>query len=58
MDMAEDAEKMAKEKEGELMIVKEKVRLINERVDGLKAKLYEAEEAKRRVEHEAQSLQD
>jgi dynein heavy chain, axonemal len=53
MDMAEDAEKMAKEKEGELMIVKEKVRLINERVDGLKAKLYEAEEAKRRVEHEA-----
>lgn len=58
MDMAEEAEKMAKEKEGELVIVKERVRQINERVDGLRQKLYEAEEAKRRVEEEAQSLQD
>ena len=47
---------MAKEKEAELFVVKEKVRQINERVDGLKQKLYEAEEAKRRVEQEAQSL--
>ncbi len=44
---------MAKEKEGELQVVKEKVRVINERVDGLRQKLYEAEEAKRRVESEA-----
>jgi hypothetical protein len=33
---------MAKDKEAELFIVKEKVRVINERVDGLKAKLDEA----------------
>lgn len=58
MDTAQEAENMAKEKEAELQIVKEKVRQINERVDGLKQKLYEAEEAKRRVEQEAQSLQD
>ena len=53
MDMAESAEAMAKEKEGELQVVKEKVRVINEKVDALKAKLAEAEEAKRRVEAEA-----
>jgi len=58
MDTAEDAEKMAKDKENELAVVKERVRQINEKVDGLRAKLYEAEEQKRRVESEAQSLQD
>jgi hypothetical protein len=47
---------MAKDKEAELMVVKERVRQINEKVDTLKQKLYEAEEAKRRVEEEAQSL--
>jgi hypothetical protein len=41
---------MANEKEAELLIVKERVRQINEKVDGLKAKLYEAEDAKRKVE--------
>ena len=40
----------AKEKEAELFVVKEKVRLICEKLDALKQKLYEAEEAKRRVE--------
>ena len=39
MDTADDAERQAKEKEAELMIVKERVRLINEKVDDLKAKL-------------------
>lgn len=58
MDMAEEAQKLANEKEAELAIVKEKVRQINEKVDALKAKLYEAEEQKRKVESEAQSLQD
>ena len=33
--------------------VLEKVRMINEKVDALKAKLFEAEEQKRRVENEA-----
>lgn len=36
MDTAEEAEKMAKDKEAELLIVKERLRLINEKVDGLK----------------------
>ena len=56
MESAEEAERTAKEKEAELFVVKEKVRLICEKVDALKQKLYEAEEAKRRVEQEAQSL--
>ena len=56
MDSAEASEALAKEKEAELFIVKEKVRLICEKVDALRAKLYEAEEAKRRVENEAQEL--
>ena len=42
MDTAEEAEKMAKDKEAELLIVKEKLRIINEKVDGLKQKLQEA----------------
>lgn len=53
MDSAEEAERTAKEKEAELMIVKERVRVIVEKVNALKQKLYEAEEAKRRVEQEA-----
>jgi dynein heavy chain len=56
MDTAEEAERMANEKRAELAIVLERVRVINEKVDALKQKLYEAEEAKRRVEQEAQSL--
>jgi len=56
MDTADEAERTANEKKAELAIVLERVRLINEKVDALKQKLYEAEEAKRRVEQEAQSL--
>jgi dynein heavy chain len=56
MDSSDAAEAIANEKRAELAIVLERVRLINEKVDGLKQKLYEAEEAKRRVEQEAQSL--
>jgi cell division protein FtsB len=36
----------------------EKVRVINEKVDALKAQLAEAEANKKRVEDEAQELQD
>ena len=36
----------------------ERVRVITEKVDALKQKLAEAEEAKRKVEEEAQTLQD
>ena len=39
MDTADEAERQAKEKEAELMVVKERVRQINEKVDDLKAKL-------------------
>ena len=53
MEKAEESEKMAKEKEAELAVVKEKVRQINEKVDALKSKLYEAEAAKRKVVEEA-----
>jgi len=56
MDTAEAAEAIANEKKAELAIVLERVRVINEKVDALKQKLFEAEEAKRRVEEEAQSL--
>ena len=56
MDQAEAAEAIANEKRAELAIVLERVRIINEKVDALKQKLYEAEEAKRRVEEEAQNL--
>ena len=50
MDTAEEAERTANEKKAELAIVLERVRVINEKVDALKQQLYEAEEAKRRVE--------
>ena len=49
-DSADAAEALANEKLAELAIVLEKVRLINEKVDALKQKLFEAEEQKRRVE--------
>jgi dynein heavy chain len=52
-DAADAAEALANEKLAELAVVLEKVRLINEKVDALKQKLYEAEEQKRRVENEA-----
>ena len=53
MDTAEAAEAIANEKRAELAIVLDKLRIINEKVDALKQKLYEAEEDKRRVEEEA-----
>lgn len=56
MDTAEAAEAIANQKKEELAVVLERVRVINEKVDALKQKLYEAEEAKRRVEQEAQDL--
>ena len=56
MDTAEDAEKLANDKRAELAIVLERVRQINEKVDVLKQKLEEAEDQKRRVVEEAQSL--
>lgn len=57
-DAADAAQATAEAKQAELAVVIEKVRQINEKVDGLKRQLYEAEEAKRKVEEEAQSLQD
>lgn len=57
-DSADAAEALANEKLAELAVVLEKVRQINEKVDALKAKLFEAEEQKRRVENEAQALMD
>jgi len=53
MDAADAAEAMAKEKEAELSVVKEKVRLINEKVAELNNNLNAAEEKKRGVEAEA-----
>jgi dynein heavy chain len=49
---------MSNEKMAELAIVLEKVRVITEKVNALKAKLFEAEEQKRRVEEEAGALLD
>jgi len=46
MDSSDAAEKMANEKQDELKIVMEKVRIIVEKVDALKQKLKEAEDAK------------
>lgn len=53
MDAADAAEAMAKEKEAELAVVKEKVRQINEKVAELNNQLNAAEEKKRGVEAEA-----
>lgn len=55
-DAAEEAQSTADTKAEELKVVIEKVRVINEQVDNLKAKLAEAEANKKRVEDEAQEL--
>lgn len=57
-DAAAAAEQEANTKKAELAVVVEKVRLINEKVDALKAQLAEAVAAKQRVLDEAQELQD
>ena len=57
-DAADEAQATADTKGEELKVVIEKVRLINEQVDALKEKLAEAEANKKRVEDEAQQLQD
>lgn len=56
-DAAEAAEKLANEKLAELAIVTEKVRVIVEKVDALKAKLQEAVDKKQAVEDDANKLQ-
>ena len=57
MENAEAAEKLANEKQAELAIVMEKVRVIVEKVDALKAKLAEAVAKKQAVEDDANKLQ-
>jgi dynein heavy chain len=57
-DAADEAQATADSKTEELKVVIEKVRVINEKVEGLKAQLAEAEANKKRVEDEAQALQD
>ena len=57
-DAADEAQATADAKTEELKVVIEKVRVINEKVDALKAQLAEAEANKKRVEDEAQELQD
>jgi len=57
-DAAQAAQDMAEAKQAELAIVIEKVRLINEKVDALKQQLEDAVTAKKKVEDEAQALQD
>jgi dynein heavy chain len=55
-DSADAAEKLANEKQAELAVVLEKVRLIVEKVDGLKAQLQAAVDKKQGVEDEANAL--
>lgn len=57
MESAEAAEKLANEKLAELAIVQEKVRLIIEKVDALKAQLDAAVAKKKAVEDDANALQ-
>lgn len=57
-DAADAAQAMAEEKQAELAIVVENVRQINEKVAALNEQLNEAVAAKKRVEDEAQGLQD
>jgi len=57
-EAAAAAQAMAEGKQAELAIVVEKVRVITEKVDGLKAQLYEAEAKKKAVVDEAEALQD
>jgi len=56
MESAEAAEKLANEKLAELAIVMEKVRVIVEKVDGLKAQLDAAVAKKKAVEDDANAL--
>lgn len=56
MESAEAAEKLANEKQAELAIVMEKVRVIVEKVDGLKRQLDEAIAKKQAVEDDANGL--
>ena len=57
-DAADAAQAMADQKAAELAIVKEQVRVINEKVDALKQQLADAVAAKKKVEDEAQELLD
>lgn len=57
MESAEAAEKLAAEKQAELAIVLEKVRVIVEKVDALKAQLQAAVDKKQAVEDDANKLQ-
>ena len=56
MEAAEAAEKLANEKQAELAVVLEKVRVIMEKVDALKAQLKEANDKKEAIEAEANAL--
>jgi dynein heavy chain len=56
MESSEAAEKLANEKLAELAIVMEKVRVIVEKVDGLKAQLNAAVAKKQAVEDDANAL--
>jgi dynein heavy chain len=56
MESSEAAEKLANEKLAELAIVMEKVRVIVEKVDGLKRQLDEAVAKKQAVEDDANKL--
>lgn len=56
MESADAAEKLANEKQAELAIVLEKVRVIMEKVDALKAQLKEATDKKDAIEAEANEL--
>merc|ERR1712100_397673 len=57
MEYAEAAEKLANEKQAELAVVLEKVRVIVEKVDALKVQLQEAVDKKDAVEADANALQ-
>jgi dynein heavy chain len=56
MESADAAEKLASEKQAELAIVLEKVRVIVEKVDALKKQLQEAIDKKQAVEDDANAL--
>mmetsp|Transcript_20734 Transcript_20734/g.31872 ORF Transcript_20734/g.31872 Transcript_20734/m.31872 type:complete len:82 (+) Transcript_20734:9831-10076(+) len=49
-EASDQAQAEAEAKQADLAVVKEKVRLINEKVDGLKQQLQDAVDAKERVE--------
>jgi dynein heavy chain len=57
-DAADLAQSTAEQKQAELAVVIEQVRVINEKVDGLKQQLADAVAAKKKVEDEAQELLD